>query len=122
MPNAATPGPEILPLGQDGVLVRFARRPSPAAAGAVQAFAADLETALPEGVREVVPSLASVLLRFDPARVGRVALADEVARRLNARDWLAAPRPAPHRRWTVPAAFGGSAGGAVRAVGERSWV
>ena len=39
--------------------------PSPAAAGAVQAFAADLETALPEGVREVVPSLASVLLRSE---------------------------------------------------------
>ena len=110
MPNAATPGPEILPLGQDGVLVRFSRVPSASAAGAVLAFAADLRGSLPDGAVEAVPSLTSVLLRFDPGAVSRATVAAEMERRAGSRDWLAAPLPPPARRWTVPAVFGGEAG------------
>lgn len=103
-------GPEVLPLGQDGVLVRFSRTPSSEAAGAVLAFAAAMRGSLPEGAIETVPSLTSVLVRFDPARLGRAALAELLAQRARSRDWLAAPLPAPPRRWSVPVAFGGEAG------------
>ena len=103
-------GPEVLPLGQDGVLVRFSRVPSASAAGAVLAFAADLRGSLPDGAVEAVPSLTSVLLRFDPGAVSRATVAAEMERRAGSRDWLAAPLPPPARRWTVPAVFGGEAG------------
>lgn len=102
--------PEVLPLGQEGVLVRFARRPSAAAAAAVQAFAAEIRAAMPRGAVETVPSLSSVLVRFDPAQVSRDTLARDLETRAVERDWLAAPLPAPERRWHVPAAFGGEAG------------
>lgn len=111
MTEADTPkSPEILPLGQDGVLVRFSRTPSSAAAAAVQAFAASLRERMPTGAVEAVPSLTSVLVRFDPGATPRAALAENLATRIASRDWLAAPLPPPARLWRVPAAFGGTVG------------
>ena len=110
MTATETATPELLPLGQDGVLVRFSRTASGAATGAVIAFAADLRDDLPDGAVEIVPSLTSVLVRFDPGAIARPALVQLLDRRARARDWLAAPLPTPPRRWSVPATFGGEAG------------
>jgi len=102
--------PEILPLGQTGVLVRFARSPSAEATGAAQAFAAAAAEAKPKGVSEVIPSLSSVLVQFDPAHTTRAAVAGALRPLATGRDWLSAPLPHPARRWTIPIAFGGEHG------------
>ncbi|MBL4916242.1 5-oxoprolinase subunit B family protein [Szabonella alba] len=100
--------PEILPLGPDGVVLRVALRASDAASARVQALAAALRAAPPQGMAEMATALASVWLRFDPALVSR---AEFLARLSPFLDMPADPPPAPVlRRWTVPAAFGGQAG------------
>ncbi len=104
------PKPELLPVGPDGLLVRFALTPDPAAMAAAQVLAAALEQDPPEGVTEIAPGLVSVLLRFDPARSPCAALARAVgplAERIAAEP---PATPAPLRRWKIPVAFGDAAG------------
>lgn len=102
--------PEALPAGLDGVLIRFALTTGPAAMAAAQVLTAELDQAPPEGVTEIAPGLVSVLLRFDRNRVSRADLA-KTALRLAQRIATDPPAlPAPTRRWTIPAAFGGEHG------------
>jgi len=111
MPSSpAPPPPEILPLGQHGVVVRFSRSPSAEATGAAQAFTATAIEADLKGVSEIIPSLSSVLVQFDPAKTTREALAGALGPLATERDWLSAPLPHPARRWTIPIAFGGDLG------------
>ncbi|MYA87313.1 MAG: allophanate hydrolase subunit 1 [Boseongicola sp. SB0662_bin_57] len=105
-----TDAPALLPLGPDGLLVRFADRLSEPANRAALAFRADLESAENPGVVETASSLASVLVRFRPDVVARRALEDEIRTRLAEHDWLRAPLPAGRRLWRVPVAFGGAHG------------
>ncbi len=105
-PSAA----EILPLGQDGALVRFAIVSSPAATGAVQAFKAAIQAADLPGVTQTATSLASVLVRFDPAATTRAAINARLAALLEQRDWMQAEMPAVRRTWSIPVAFGGDTG------------
>jgi inhibitor of KinA len=58
--------PEILPLGDAAVLVRFGDSLSASANSEAIAFAARLDADLPEGVEEIAPGLVSVLLRTKP--------------------------------------------------------
>ena len=102
--------PDIVPLGAEGLLVRFARKLDDAANRAVLAFDAALEAAAPEGVIEYSTSLASVYVRFDPGRTSRAAMMGELRALLDSRDWLALPEAAAKRRWKIPCAFGGSHG------------
>ncbi|GHC15509.1 allophanate hydrolase [Gemmobacter nanjingensis] len=100
-------GPEVLPLGSTALLLRFGLSVTPSATAAVQVLHDMLDHADLPGVTEILPSLASVMLRFDPAKVTRADLAARLATLTEARDWHAAtPRPAT-RRWQVPVAFGG---------------
>ncbi|MBY6048955.1 5-oxoprolinase subunit B family protein [Vannielia litorea] len=101
--DAAEITPEILPLGQDGVLVRFARAVSPEASAAVARFAAEAEGL----AGEVAPALASVLLRFDPAQVDRAELVARIEELLDEREWRGLKDPTPARRWRVPVALDG---------------
>lgn len=79
MTQSALPTPLILPLGDSGLLVRFGTHLSDAANARAVAFARLLHLRdLPEGVLEVVPSLVSVLLRYDPRRLSFATLAGEV--------------------------------------------
>lgn len=102
--------PEILPLGADGLLLRFATRLEDAANRAVLALAALLESDPPEGVEEVSSALASVYLRFDPDKTSRARLAADLREKLAGRDWRALPETEPKRRWHIPTAFGGAHG------------
>jgi KipI family sensor histidine kinase inhibitor len=77
-PTAPLGPPLILPLGDRGLLVRFATVLGDEANRATIAFAKRLRTALPEGVSEIDPNLVSVLLKYDPAKVGFERLAGEV--------------------------------------------
>lgn len=101
---------DILPAGPDGVLVRFALRPDPVAMTAAQVLARSLQDHPPAGVVEIAPGLVSVLLRFDPARTDRARLTARLRPQASAIAADPPPQPAPLRRWTIPAVFGGQHG------------
>lgn len=102
--------PQLLPLGPDGVLVRFSDRLSDAANRAALAFRGALVHDLPGGVTETATSLTSVLVRFRPDQVARTALEEVLRERLAGRDWSAAALPEGRKLWRIPAAFGGDEG------------
>ncbi|OEO28624.1 hypothetical protein VW23_004080 [Devosia insulae DS-56] len=70
--------PTLLPLGDRGLLIRFAESLSDDANRAAIGFAARVEAAGVRGVVEIVPNLVSVLLRYEPGAIGFDALAGEV--------------------------------------------
>ena len=89
--------PTLLPLGDRAMLVRFGTALSDAANRAALGFARLVEAATPAGVVEIVPSLVSVLLRYDPAVTGFDALGGEVRLLLVQPEAQAAPDGATHR-------------------------
>ncbi len=79
MPSASPlPLPLIVPLGDSGLLVRFADSLSEPANAAALAFAQHVATHPLPGVTEIAPNLVSVLLRYDPRQIGFDRLAGEV--------------------------------------------
>lgn len=102
-----TPSAEILPLGPDGALVRFAETLSERANRAALAFRAEVQAANIAGVVETATALTSVLVRFQPDQLGRAALVDHLQTVLGERDWQAAELPEGRTLWRLPAAFGG---------------
>lgn len=102
--------PQILPSGVDCLTIRFALTPEPAAMAAAQLLAAELERDTPAGAVEIAPALVSVMLRFDPERVSRAEITAALRARLTHYDPNAITPPAPTRRWTIPASFGGENG------------
>ena len=103
--------PVILPLGQDGVLVRFSLQGSERVTAALQAFRAEIAQANISGVTKTAASLGSVLVQFDPYRVTRADVVTRVRESLDGRDWMQASLPPARRRWSIPVAFGGAYGG-----------
>ena len=101
---------EVLPLGPDGLLVRFADQLSEPANRAALAFRAAVDQRELKGIAETATSLTSTFLRFRPDEVSRSALEDHMRNLLVTRDWLAEPLPQGRRLWRVPAAFGGAEG------------
>ena len=102
---AAPDGPEVHPLGVDGVLVRFGAQLSEGANRAALAFRAALEAGPPEGTEETATSLTSVYLRFDPTVTDHATLREALGALLAGRDWYAEALPRGRRLWRVPAAF-----------------
>ncbi|MBY6006666.1 allophanate hydrolase subunit 1 [Salipiger bermudensis] len=100
---------EVLPVGLDGYLVRFALTPEPAAMTAARRFATRIEETAPEGVVEIAAALVSVLVRFEAAadRAALLTLLQGMAREI-ASGPLEMPDPA--RRWTIPVSFGDADG------------
>ena len=109
-PDPRQPKPEILPLGADGLLLRFSTRLDDAANRAVLNFAEALQADLPGGVAEISTALSSVYLRFDPDATDRSALTVALQHRLGERDWAAEPASGPGRHWHIPTAYGGDLG------------
>lgn len=70
--------PTLVPLGDAALLVRFGTTLSEPANRAAVEFARAIDGRLPLGVTEVVPSLVSVLVSYDPARLGFEQLAGEM--------------------------------------------
>jgi len=104
----------IVPLGDAALLVRFADSLSDEANRRVLALAASLAAEPVPGVIEVVPSLVSVLLRYDPRHSDPGMLAGEIGLRLHA----AAP-VAPSSSRAISVRFGGAAGPDLAEVAER---
>lgn len=78
--------PTIMPLGDTGILVRFSDRLDDMANRQALALAAWLEAEPISGILEVVPSLVSVLVRYDPLKIGPVRLAGEISLRIGKAD------------------------------------
>ena len=97
--------PHVVPLGDSALLVRFGARLDDAANRTALAFAAALAANPIAGVVEVVPSLVSVLLRYEPRAAEPVRLAGEIALRLETPADETAARE--HR---IAVRFGGEAG------------
>jgi KipI family sensor histidine kinase inhibitor len=84
--NAAPLRPDIVPLGDQAMLVRFGTRLDDAANRAALGLEAKLARDPIPGVTEIVPSLVSVLLRYDPDAIGQARLAGEISLRLGHAD------------------------------------
>ena len=80
--NAAPLRPDIVPLGDQALLVRFGSSLDDAANLAALGLGAKLTDDPIRGVLEIVPSLISVLLRYDPNEIGATRLAGEIGLRL----------------------------------------
>jgi KipI family sensor histidine kinase inhibitor len=93
--------PEILPLGDAAVLVRFGDTLSEAANRQAIAFAAGLDADMPEGVEEIAPGLVSVLLRTRPG-TDFWRLSGELRLRLDR-----APIQIGGSAWSIPIIFDG---------------
>jgi len=68
----------LMPVGDSGLLVQFATQLSDAANTSAIDGAHKLGRAAIKGVEEIVPSLVSVLVRYDPAKTGFSTLCGEV--------------------------------------------
>ncbi len=101
------PNPLIVPLGDHGLLVRFAATLSDEANRAAITFARRLGERMPEGVNEIDPNLVSVLLKYDPAAIGFERLAGEVRLLLGGAGGAVGGKPKRHR---IAARFGGAEG------------
>ena len=100
----------LLPIGPDGVLVRFADGLSDAANRAALAYRSTVQSAEILGVTEVASSLTSVLVRFRPDQISRAMLASKLTELFEGRNWTAADQPPGSRHWRLPVVFGGDAG------------
>ena len=114
--------PALLPLGPDGILIRFADRLSEPANRAALAFRAAILEALPIGVSETATSLTSVFVRFRPDETHRAALEDVLRNALADTDWYNAPLPQGRKRWLLPTSFGGEDGPALDEAAELAGV
>ncbi len=105
--------PRLMPLGDSAILIRFADRLTLEANAAAIAFSRNIRAADLSGVIEIVPNLVSVLVRYDPQRIGYNALCGEIrivgASHTGEESW------APHR---VPIFYGGEHGPDLAAVAE----
>lgn len=82
--RSTSPGAQIVPLGDQALLVRFGSSLDERANSAALTLSQHLIDDPIAGVVEVVPSLVSVLLRYDPDAVKPERLAGEVGLRLTA--------------------------------------
>lgn len=105
--SGADPLPLILPLGDAGMLVRFATTLSDSANRAAIAFARRLRAGLPQGVSEIDPNLVSVLLKYDADLTTFDRLAGEVRLLLASPVDERLPAPVSHH---IAICFGGTDG------------
>src|SRR5262249_42929078 len=98
--------PRLLPSGDAAVTVEFSRDIDDAASDRVLALDRALSATPIEGVTETVPTYRSLLVHYDPVRIGF----DAIGAQLSA---LAQQHSAPRekaRRWRIPVAYGGANG------------
>lgn len=101
--------PKIYPLGVDALIIQFARTVSESASAAVQFMTAKLQDEPHQGVIEIAPALASLLVRFDPAQVSRQGLNAWLTAQCSDHDWSQLGLPKPKRTWEIPVCFDGDA-------------
>lgn len=94
--------PRIVPLGQDALVIQLARQASDSASAAVQILLHELDRRPIAGCTEIVPALASVMVRFDPAKTNRADVAELLQAIVAQIKWNDLTLPALKRLWTIP--------------------
>ena len=97
-----TTEPELLPLGIDGILVRFARILTEDANAKALRFRDQVQSAGLPGVTEVASSLTSVRIGFDPTETDRQTVTEAIHPLINNVD---ASESDAKRLWRIPACF-----------------
>lgn len=105
--------PLLQPLGDSALLVRFGSHLDEAANRRAILFASALNIEPIAGVVEVVPSLVSVLLRYDPRRARYPDIAGAVRLMLHRSD-----EDMEAHDWRIPVQFGGEDGPDLNEVSE----
>ena len=98
--------PRLLPSGDAAITVEFGRNIDDVANRRVLALDRALADAPSEGVTEAVPTYRSLLVHYDPVRIGF----DELGERLTTLARLPVPPATGSRRWRIPVAYGGEHG------------
>jgi KipI family sensor histidine kinase inhibitor len=98
--------PRLLPGGDAAVTVEFSRNIDDAANERVLALDRALSETPIEGVTETVPTYRSLLVHYDPVRIGF----DAIGARLLALAQQPSPPQEKARHWRVPVAYGGENG------------
>jgi KipI family sensor histidine kinase inhibitor len=106
MATPPLPPPRLLPSGDAAVTVEFGRIIDELANHRVLALDRALADAAIDGVTETVPTYRSLLVHYDPVRIGF----EELAGRLSALARLPVPPTTPARRWRIPVVYGGENG------------
>lgn len=109
--------PRCLPAGDQAVLVELGDSISPALNLQVRRLCAAVQRAAIPGVIDLHPAYASVLIRFDPLRLRRLALLELVSQALAELDGV---ELLPARRVELPVYYGGSAGPDLEHVAAHS--
>lgn len=103
---ATPPPPRLLPSGDSAVTVEFSRTIDDDANQRVLALDRALAAAGIDGITESVPTYRSLLVHYDPGRIGFDALGEK----LLALASQPLPPSAKTRRWRIPVAYGGEHG------------
>jgi KipI family sensor histidine kinase inhibitor len=112
-----TDSPRLEPLGEAALLLRWrARAPSREMAQRVRSVWEAVRAARLDGVIDVVPAPASLLLRFDPGRSDRADLERRLAELVKAG---ASPDATPVARHVVEVTYGGEHGPDLEEVADR---
>jgi 5-oxoprolinase (ATP-hydrolysing) subunit B len=98
--------PRLLPSGDSAITVEFSREIDDSANQRVLALDRAMTRVPVEGVIETVPTYRSLLVHYDPARVGY----DALGAKLRALAELPAPATRTARCWRIPVAYGGEHG------------
>ncbi|WP_319798800.1 5-oxoprolinase subunit PxpB [Nitrobacter sp.] len=98
--------PRLLPSGDAAITVEFGRNIDDLTNRRVLALDRALADAPIEGVTETVPTYRSLLVHYDPVRIGF----DELGARLTTLARLPVPPATGSRRWRIPVAYGGEHG------------
>jgi KipI family sensor histidine kinase inhibitor len=98
--------PRLLPSGDSAITVEFSRNVDDAANQRVLALDRALAREPIAGVTEAVPTYRSLLVHYDPLRIGFDALGEKLA----ALAKLPVPPATKTRRWRIPVAYGGEYG------------
>ena len=107
--------PRLLPSGDSAIAVEFSRNIDDAANQRVLALDQVLAAAAIDGVIESVPTYRSLLVHYDPCKIGFEALGEKLL--------ALAEQPMPPttraRRWRIPVAYGGEHGIDLEDVAKR---
>ena len=98
--------PRLLPSGDSAITVEFSRNIDDAANRRVLALDRAMAAEPVTGVTETVPTYRSLLVHYDPLRIGFEALGEK----LMALALLPVPAATTTRRWRIPVVYGGEHG------------
>jgi len=106
----AYPQPQFRDAGESGLIVEFGDQLDEATNNAVIAFAAALDNLNIIGITETLPTIRSVMVKYDPLALPDETLRSQLAELIAAQDWMKAAPPDGRTLWHIPVGYGGEYG------------